>query len=404
MAKVVVVIPTYNERENTERMIEVLSSEFSKIKNHEMHLLYVDDTSPDKTYEAVQEKMRKYDWLHLLLNKEKKGLGVAYAKGFKYAMEKLGADYVMEFDADFQHRPDEMKRLVDKIDEGFEYIIGSRYIPGGSIPKDWGFKRKFLSVVGNLVARAGLLMPRVHDLTTGFKLTKVRGVLDKIDLDNLYSNSFAYKVHILGEAIINGAKWVEVPINFMARTEGESKLIKNEMIETLKVIFLVQIHNPKIRKFIKFGTVGFIGYIVNAVSLEIFSGTGITLALASVFSSLRGTFLAFAAEPSAWAAALAAELAIINNFTLNNIWTFKKEKITGVEKILYKFLQFNLTAVGAIVIQFVVIGVMVVRLGDTTLVRQAGILVAMPLVLTYNYTMYNLVIWKTWKLPWAKKK
>ena len=176
------------------------------------------------------------------------------------------------------------------------------------------------------------------------------------------------------------------------------------MVETLKVIFLVQINNPKIKRFIKFGTVGFIGYIINAVSLEIFSGTGITRDLASVFSSLRGTFLAFVAESSAWAAAFAAELAIINNFTLNNIWTFREEKITGVGKILYKFLQFNLTAVGAIVIQFVVIGVMVVRLGDTTLVRQAGILVAMPLVLSYNYTMYNLVIWKTWKLPWAKKK
>jgi len=404
MAKVVIVIPTYNERDNTQKMIEALSQELPKIKSHDLHVLYVDDTSPDKTYDVVREKSKEYPWLHLLLNKEKKGLGVAYAKGFKYAMEKLGADYVMEFDADFQHKPEEIKNLVSKIDEGFEYIIGSRYIPGGSIPKAWGINRKLLSVVGNLVARVGLLMPRVHDLTTGFKITKVKGVLDKIDLDNLYSNSFAYKVQILGQAIQGGAKWVEVPINFMARTEGESKLIKNEMVETLKVIFLVQIHNPKIRKFLKFGTVGFIGYIVNAVSLEIFSGTGIARALASAFSYLRGTFLAFAAEPSAWAAALAAELAIINNFTLNNIWTFKKEKITGVGKILYKLLQFNLTAVGAIVIQFVVIGIMVVRLGDTTLVRQVGILVAMPLVLSYNYTMYNLVIWKTWKLPWSKKK
>ena len=396
--KVVVVIPTYNERENTEKMIEVLATEFAKIKKHNMNLLYVDDTSPDKTYEVVREKMNKYDWLHLLLNKEKKGLGVAYAKGFRYAMEKLGADYVMEFDADFQHKPEEIKSLVDKIDEGYEYIIGSRYIPGGSIPKAWGFKRKFLSVVGNLVARAGLLMPKVHDLTTGFKRTKVKGVLDKIDLEHLYSNSFAYKVQILGEAIQGGAKWVEVPINFMARTEGESKLIKNEMVETLKVIFLVQWNNPKIKKFLKFGTVGFIGYLVNAISLEIFSGTQVTRSIAFTFAPLKGTFLAFTTEPSAWAAAFAAELAIINNFTLNNIWTFKKEKITGIGKILYKFLQFNLAATGAIVIQFIVIGVMVGILGDTRLVRQAGILVAMPLVLTYNYTIYNLVIWKTWKL------
>src|SRR3989304_9137649 len=198
--KVVIVIPTYNERDSTERMIEALAAEIPKVKNHKIEVLYVDDTSPDKTFELVQEKGKKYPWLHLLLNKEKKGLGVAYAKGFKYAMEEFKADYIMEFDGDFQHRPDEIKRLVDKIDEGYEYIIGSRYIPGGSIPAEWDFKRKFLSVVGNWVARIGLLLPKAHDLTTGFKLTKIRGVLDRIDLDHLYSNSFAYKVQILGQA------------------------------------------------------------------------------------------------------------------------------------------------------------------------------------------------------------
>jgi len=381
VAKVVVVIPTYNERKNTEKMIEVLAEEFSKIKNHQMHLLYVDDTSPDKTYEAVRKKAKKYPWLHLLLNKEKKGLGVAYAKGFQHAMKELKADFVMEFDADFQHRPDEIKNLVDKIDEGYEYIIGSRYIPGGSIPKEWGLKRKFLSVVGNLVARVGLLMPKVHDLTTGFKLTKVKGVLDKIDLNNLYSNSFAYKVHILGESIINGAKWVEVPINFQARTEGESKLIKNELFETLKVIFLVQIHNPKILKFLKFGTVGFVGYLINATALFIFT----RLQLSSVL---------------AWA--LSIELAIINNFIFNNIWTFKAQKITGLKKWLYKFFQFNLTSVGAIIIQ-TVLGILSDRSFGIEYRQLALPVIIVFAVLPYNYFVYNVIIWKAWKAPWAKK-
>ena len=144
MAKVVVVIPTYNEAENIGKMIEALAVEFAKIKNHKMELLVVDDTSPDKTYEVVRKYGKKYHWVYLLLNAKKEGLGKAYAKGFKYAMKNLGADYVMEFDGDFQHRPDQIKDLVAKIDEGYEYIIGSRYIPGGSIPKSWGFKRKFL--------------------------------------------------------------------------------------------------------------------------------------------------------------------------------------------------------------------------------------------------------------------
>lgn len=398
MAKVVIVIPTYNERDNTQKMIGVLSEELPKIKNHDMHVLYVDDTSPDKTFEVVESNSKKYPWLHLLLNKEKKGLGVAYAKGFTYAMDKLGADYVMEFDADFQHRPDEIKNLVAKIDEGYEYIIGSRYIPGGSIPKQWGFSRKFLSVVGNLIARVGLLLLKVHDLTTGFKITKST-VLKKIDLEHLYSNSFAYKVQIVGQAIQGGAKWVEVPITFMARTKGESKIIKNEMAETLKVIFLVQIHNPKILRFLKFGTVGFLGYLVNAIALELLSGTALTANIAGNFTSLKSTLLAFFAQPSAWAAALAAELAIINNFTLNNLWTFKDARITSPIKLLGKFLQFNLTSVGAIVIQFVVIGVMVTLLGDTSLIRQLGVLLSLPMVMVYNYTMYTLVIWRVKKAP-----
>jgi len=381
MAKVVIVIPTFNERENTAKMIEALARELPNIKNHEMHVLYVDDTSPDKTYEEVNQKSKTYPWLHLLLNKEKKGLGVAYAKGFKYAEEKLGADFVMEFDADFQHKPEEIKNLVAKIDEGYEYIIGSRYIPGGSIPKEWGMSRKFLSVIGNLVARVGLIMPKVHDLTTGFKITKVKGVLDKIDLDNLYSNSFAYKVQILGQAIQGGAKWVEVPINFMARTEGESKIIKNEMFETLRVIFLVQLHNPKIQKFIKFGTVGFIGYLVNAFGLYLFAKAGFP-------------------EWAIWL--VATELAIINNFILNNIWTFKTEKISGVGKLLYKFFQFNLTSAGALVIQ-TVFGTLGVKFFGPQSRQLLLPFIIVFLVLPYNYFMYNVVIWKTWKTPWAKK-
>lgn len=376
MAKVVIVIPTYNERENTEKMIEALAQELPQIKNHEVHVLYVDDTSPDKTYEVVREKGEKYPWLHLLLNAEKRGLGVAYAKGFTYAMDKLGADYVMEFDADFQHRPDEIKKLVAKIDEGYEYIIGSRYIPGGSIPKEWGFSRKFLSVVGNLIARVGLLLPKVHDLTTGFKLTKA-SVMKKIDLEHLYSNSFAYKVQIVGQAIQGGAKWTEVPITFMARTKGESKIIKNEMAETLKVIFLVQFHNPKLRRFFKFGTVGFLGFIVNFIALRFFRGLGLSEVLAWLFST---------------------ELAIINNYTLNNIWTFRESKISGLKNTILKFLQFNLTSAGALAIQsiFGPLGVKLVGVKYDWLVL---VVVIALMVLPYNYLMYTLVIWRGKKAP-----
>lgn len=405
MAKIVLVIPTFNEKESTGKMIKALSEELPKIKGHEMHVLYVDDTSPDKTYEVVRENTKKYNWLHLLMNEEKKGLGAAYAKGFKYAMKELGADYIMEFDADFQHRPDEIKNLVAKIDEGYEYIIGSRYIPGGSIPKHWGFKRKLLSVGGNLVARIGFLMPKVHDLTTGFKITKVKEVMDKIDLDNLYSTSFAYKLQILAQAIQGGAKWVEVPIRFEARKEGKSKIISSEQFQSLKVIFLVQINNPKIQRFLKFGTVGFIGFLVNWGGIEVFRKFAVTRNLANYFSFLKDrSALNVLAERSSWAAAMGAELAIISNFTLNNIWTFKEKKITAISKLVVSFLKFNFASVGAIVIQFAAVGGAVVFFGDTSLVRVLALVFAIVfLIIPYNYSVYNLFIWKTWRLPWQKR-
>jgi len=383
MAKVVIVIPTYNEKDNTEKMIDVLAEELPKIKSHSVEVLYVDDTSPDKTYEIVRDKAKKYKWLHLLLNAEKKGLGPAYVSGFKYAMEKLDADYVMEFDSDFQHRPDQIKDLVAEIDNGYDYIIGSRYIPGGSIPAEWGFKRKLLSVVGNLVARIGLLMPKIHDLTTGFKLARVKGVLDKVDLDHLYSRSFAYKLHILAAIVTNGAKVKEVPIQFMPRTAGDSKLIKNEMIESLKVIFLFQIHNPKIIRFIKFGIVGFVGFLVNYLGLEAFK----VLGLSTYFATL-----------------IATEFAIISNFIFNNVWTFKDKKITKVSEIIPQFVKFNVSSLFAVIVQPLIVAGAAKLFGETSLIRLGALVFALVvIIIPYNYAIYNIFIWKTWKVPIFEK-
>ncbi len=379
MAKVIVVIPTYNERDNISAMIDALAVEFPKIKDHKMEILVVDDTSPDKTYEVVTQKAKKYKWVNLLLNAKKEGLGKAYAKGFRYAMEKLGADYILEFDGDFQHRPDEIKKLVAKIDEGYEYIIGSRYVKGGSIPKAWGFNRKVLSVVGNLVARIGLLMPGIHDVTTGFKLTKVKGVMDKVPLEHLYSNSFAYKVHILADCVNRGAKVVEVPITFEARERGESKIINNEMMETLKVIFLFQIHNPKLIRFVKFGIVGFVGFLVNYLGLELFRKTGMSTYLATL---------------------IATELAIISNFIFNNVWTFKENKITKVSDVIPQFIKFNVSSLFAVVVQPLIVAGFASLLGDNSLVRLVALLFALVVVIVpYNYVVYNMFIWKTWKIP-----
>jgi dolichol-phosphate mannosyltransferase len=400
MQKIVIVMPAWNEGENIKKMIDVLvKEEFPNIEA-DMHLLIVDNHSTDGTSEAVNSASKKFKNVHLV-QQDKPGLGWAYVKGMRFAMNNLGADAVLEMDADFQHPPRFVRPMVEAYLAGSDYVIGSRYVKGGSIPKEWAFSRRFVSYFGNLFIRLVLIKPGIHDLTTGFRLTKVKGVLDKIDLENLMElNRFAYKVDLLYQCIKNSKKVTEVPLEFAARTKEKSKFNPKEMISTFKVAIILGIKD-KIR-FIKFGTVGFVGYLINALTLEWFSQSALTSYLSTIFIGLKGSFLNLFSEPSAWAAILSTEMAIISNFTLNNLWTFSEVKIKNPFKLLVKFFEFNLSSMGALVIQFLVIGGAVTIFGDTRTVRQIGLLVGMPLVLTFNYTMYNLFIWKTWKLPGKK--
>ena len=381
MDKVVIVMPSYNEAENIGRMIdELVDKEFPKIGKAEMHLLIVDDNSPDGTGNVVKRAMKSRQNLHLLTGM-KKGLGWAYIRGMKYALAKLKADAVMEMDADFQHPPRFVKPMVEAYLAGADYVIGSRYIPGGSVPKEWAMSRKAISYFGNLFIRLVLLKPRLHDLTTGFRLTKVKGVLDKIELDNLMEKErFAYKVDLLYQSIKNAKKTVEVPLEFASRTQEKSKFNPKEMIATFKVAIILGIRDKK--RFIKFGVVGFAGFIVNFTFIRVFRSLGLQEVLVWLF---------------------ATELAIINNYTINNIWTFKEAKIAGFKNTVVKFLQFNLTSAGALAIQsfFGPLGVKLVGERFDWLVLATVIVF---LVLPYNYLMYNAVIWKTWKLPWSKKR
>jgi len=380
MDKIVIVMPSYNEAENMPRMIEELfEKEFPQIEGAEMHLLVVDDNSPDGTGKIVKEKEGRYENLHLLTG-EKKGLGWAYIRGFKYATEKLGADAVMEMDADFQHPTRFVKGMVRAYLEGADYVIGSRYIKGGSVPKEWALSRKMVSLFGNLFIRLVLVKPRIHDLTTGFRLMRVKGVLDKIDLDNLMEpERFAYKVDLLYQCIKNAKKTVEVPLEFAPRLKEKSKFNPKEMISTFKVAIILGIKDKQ--KFIKFGTVGFIGFLVNFFFLRVFRGMGLPEVLAWLFST---------------------ELAIINNYVLNNIWTFREAKIGGLKKTFVKFFQFNVTSAGALAIQaiFGPLGVKLIGVENDWLVLAVVVLL---LVLPYNYFMYNVVIWKTWKIPFLSK-
>lgn len=385
MDKVVIVMPAYKELENLKLMIpELLEKYFPDIKNAEMHLLIVNDLpkgggSDDGSGEFVRREMEKHKNLHILEG-EKQGLGWAYIRGFTYAMKELHADAVMEMDADFQHPPRFVKPMVEAYLDGADYCIGSRYIKGGSVPKEWAFSRKMVSYFGNQFIRICLLNFKYHDFTTGFRLTRIKGVLDQIDLPTLMEPTrFAHKTDLLYRTLKLSKKTVEVPLEFASRTKEESKFNWIEFVTSLKVAIILGIKD-KIR-FVKFGTVGFVGYLINAITLKILTNAG-------------------ASSIVAWA--LPVELSIISNFTLNNIWTFKTEKITGVGAIIKKFLTFNFTSLGALLIQTVagIAGDKIFGIDSRQIILP---FIIVFLVLPFNYTMYNLVIWKTWKLPWSKK-
>lgn len=246
---IVIVMPTFNEAENIGRMIDFLTNvEFPKIK-HTMRLLVVDSHSPDGTGKIVAQKCKKYKSVFLLDEGGKFGLGKAYIDGFNFAIKNLKADAVMEMDADFQHDPQDIVRFVRELESGYDYIIGARNIKGGSIPSDWGFKRKFLSIGGNLFIQTMLLTWDLHDFTTGYRLARVKGFLDKMNFEKIFATkSYAYKMMLLFEMKTRGAKIKEIPITFVKREKGWSKLDSEDFFESLKAITTIWLNRMGLKK------------------------------------------------------------------------------------------------------------------------------------------------------------
>lgn len=177
-----IIIPTYNERENLSSLIAALQKQFERIK-HEMHVLVVDDSSPDGTADVVRKLQASHTNLHLLMGR-KQGLGVAYIRGMRHAMDALGAEVVYEMDADFSHKPEDVPQLMAAIDQGADFVIGSRYVTGGTIPREWGWFRRLNSRFGNLVARYVAGIYSVRDCTAGFRAIRA-STLSSIDFNKL---------------------------------------------------------------------------------------------------------------------------------------------------------------------------------------------------------------------------
>lgn len=216
MSDSIVIIPTYNERENVENMIRKVMS-FEK----EYHILIVDDSSPDKTSEIVMKLQAEFPGkIFLEIRTGKLGLGTAYIHGFKWAV-KNKYDYIFEMDCDFSHDPNDLPRLLNACLEGADLTIGSRYCRGGKV-KNWPWDRILMSYFASIYVRL-ILCIGIKDTTAGFKCYRTE-VLKKINLDNVIFKGYAFQICMKYAAIRHGFKVKEIPITFIDRVYGESKM------------------------------------------------------------------------------------------------------------------------------------------------------------------------------------
>jgi dolichol-phosphate mannosyltransferase len=219
-----VILPTYNEAENLERIVGAVLEHLPESRR----VLIVDDNSPDGTGEIADRLAEGNESVAVLHRELKEGLGPAYLAGFRVALDG-GAQRIIEMDADFSHDPAYLPRLIEATEHA-DLAIGSRYVPGGGIA-DWGPTRRFISRGGSAYARVALGLP-VRDLTGGFKCFR-RVVLEQIDLDTIEARGYAFQVETTYRAIKSGFRVVEVPIVFKDRTDGTSKMSRAIVAEAM---------------------------------------------------------------------------------------------------------------------------------------------------------------------------
>lgn len=370
MKKIVIILPTYNEKENILEMTEKLNQVQKSLKGWELEAIFSDSHSQDGTGEEVSLIKKKYPFINLLDVKER-GIGIGLVLGYRYAFEKLKANAVIQMDADLQHDPFDIPKFIAKLDLGCDFIQGSRFIKGGGnrIP----FYRQFFSWGANFLSKFIMGIWHMTEFTSSYRgFTKE--LFNRIDIEStpwkeksfIFQPSFTYAVSLVAKNM------AEVPIIFTDRRKGYSKMQIIQYIKDL-LLFALNVRLQKSKKFFKFLTVGGLGFAINSSFLFLFTEK---FHFYPVISNL-----------------ISAEMAIISNFIWNNIWTFKDRRITTFPGFISKLFQFNLTsAFGVVVIQTgsIFIGTLLFGRKFYFLYYLFGT----AILVLWNFTMYSKVIWK----------
>lgn len=320
--RVCFVIPTYNEALNVTPLLQRLSELYG---DADTAFLVVDDNSPDGTAERVREFAGSERRVHLLEGR-RRGLGQAYVRGITHAMDVLGAQIVVQMDADFSHDPADVRKLLEHLAGGADVAIGSRYVPGGSLDEKWSVWRRLLSHWGNRLARWIAGLGAVRDCTSGFKAIRAE-VLRDVKIESIRVQGYAFQVALLHRLLRASARVVEEPIYFRERRIGQTKLGFRDLVEFFYNVWWLRLMSH--RTFIKFAVTGLIGAVVNLGLFQILLEFGVHALLASP---------------------IAIEVSIISNFLINNYWTFADRVMVG--RYYIRGLKFNLVSLGTLTLSY----------------------------------------------------
>jgi dolichol-phosphate mannosyltransferase len=370
MKSVVIIIPTYNESLVIEETIrQVFNATASSTMN--IHVLVFDSCSTDNTQDIVVRLQETYPQLHLKTEAQKTGLGSAYHQAMRYSLAHLGADIIVEFDADLSHQPQYLLPIIEKMQD-HDVVVGSRYIQGGSIPQNWGWHRKLLSKLGNIVARL-VLTPKYKDFTSGFRATHYLA-LNKALPEQFISNHYAYKLELLWALHKSKAKIVEYPIEFVDREQGQSKLPANSISDSLRVLATLRLR--ELKSYISMCAVGLIGLLIQCL----------------VYNVLRLNCTPF------FAVQMAVLAATVNNFLLNNQFTFKNRSLSQRFKAFSFFIGYSFLMIG-FQSNWVRIGINYFGTGylKENLIMFSGVVLGS----VFNYLFYSRMIWREKRQPVA---
>ena len=316
------VIPTYNEALNITPLLLRLT---------ELHpgadtaFLVVDDESPDGTGRLVREFAAADGRVHLLEG-PRRGFGRACVRGMIHALEVLGADVVVQMDADFSHDPADAARLLARVVGGADVAIGSRYVAAGAIDPSWHVGRRLLSRWGNRLARWVAGVRGVQDCTAGFKAVRA-AALKAAKVEEVRASGHTFQIELLHRLVRSGARVVEEPIYFRDRRHGQTKLGAGSLLEFFCSVWRLRLTGHPV--FIRYCLTAFVGLLVNIGSFRLLLELGLHKFLASP---------------------IAIEVSIISNFLMNNYWTFADRTLVGRTRI--RGLKFNLVALGALTLNY----------------------------------------------------